>query len=71
MLARYTGAFGCSTALHVLIAVCLAWSTFIPPSDRSRHIAVVLLPPTEDSVFPGLKPVDRADPSWRTGDFSG
>jgi hypothetical protein len=69
MLARYTGAFGCSTALHAAVAVWLAWSTFIPPTS-DRHIDVVLLPPTEDSAFPGLKPIDRADPSWRTGDFS-
>jgi hypothetical protein len=71
MLARYTGAFGCSTALHAVIAVWLAWSAFIPStSSRSRHVDVVLVPPAEDGTFPGLKPVDRADPSWRTGDFS-
>jgi hypothetical protein len=70
-MARYAGAFGCSVALHTAIAVWLAWSTFIPAGvDRSRHVEVVLLPPTEDSTFPGLKPVDRADPSWHTRDFS-
>jgi hypothetical protein len=68
---RYLGAFGCSTAFHAAIAVWLALSTFVPArAERSRRVEVVLLPPTEDSEFTGLKPVDRNNSGWRVGDFT-
>lgn len=62
-VARYGGAFASSAVLHAAIAAWLAWSAYVPalrPAARERHIEVVLLPPDEDSGFPGLKPVERS-----------
>ena len=62
MWARYGGAFGTSIGIHAAAAAWLIVSTSVPAlrGPRSpRHVEVVLLPPAEDSAFPGLKPVDR------------
>jgi hypothetical protein len=71
MLARYGGAFATSAALHIAVALWLAG----PPTPRlplphGRNVEVILLPPSEDRVFHGLKPVERSDPGWHVGDFS-
>jgi hypothetical protein len=61
MLARYGGAFGTSMAIHAAIAVWFAWTAGLPglrAQQDSRPVEVVLLPPAEDSRFPGLKPVE-------------
>jgi len=71
MLARYGGAFAISTVLHLAVALWLAGVPSAPPGARERNVEVVLLPPSEDVAFHGLKPVDRADPGWQAGDFSG
>ena len=63
MLARYGGAFGMSAAIHAAIVVALVWTTYVPPLGRrqpERQVEVVLLPPSEDTQFPGLKPVERS-----------
>src|SRR5262245_45676388 len=63
MWARYGGAFGTSMALHAALVAVLAWSTYVPPlgqQKKPRPIEVVLLPPSEDSQFPGIKPVERS-----------
>lgn len=63
MWARYGGAFGTSLTLHAAVAAWLAWTTFVPPvraPQLERRVEVVLLPPSEDSAFPGLKPVERS-----------
>ncbi len=79
MWARYGGAFGTSMAIHAAIVAGLVWTTFIPPpaaTQKPRQIEVVLLPPSEDSAFPGLKPVERSrsgalqDPT-REGEIAG
>jgi hypothetical protein len=71
MLARYGGAFGTSVAIHAALTAWLAWTGSVSlPARRQRPIQVVLLPPLEDSQFPGVKPVDRADPGWKTQDVS-
>jgi hypothetical protein len=63
MSARYGGAFGASIAIHAAIAGWLALSTYVPPlrsKQPAKSIEVVLLPPNEDSQYPGLKPVERS-----------
>src|SRR5213592_2110288 len=64
MWARYVGAFGTSVALHGALVVWLAWATIVlPPAGAGQpeiRMEVVLMPPTEDSAFPGLKPVERS-----------
>jgi hypothetical protein len=74
MFARYGGAFGTSMALHAAVAAWLAWTTFVPPlaaqQQPERRVEVVLLPPAEDSAFPGLKPVERSRAEGR-GDLKG
>jgi len=64
MLARYGGAFGMSAAMHAAIVAALVWTTYVPPpafqAKSGRRVEVVLLPPSEDSQFPGLKPVERS-----------
>lgn len=72
MLARYGVAFATSAALHIALAFWLIGSPglWMPPAQE-RHVDVVLLPPSEDATFHGLKPVDRTDPGWKVGDFSG
>jgi hypothetical protein len=73
MRARYGGAFGTSAALHGAVVVCLVWSTYVPPSraqqKAARQTEVVLLPPSEDSQFPGLKPVERSRGGARLDDL--
>jgi len=72
MLARYGAAFGASMAIHAAILLCLVDSpSVLTPRSHERTVEVVLLPPAEDATFHGLKPVDRTDPGWRAGDFSG
>lgn len=61
MLARYGGAFGTSMALHAALAAWFAWTAALPafgPRAADRPVQIVLLPPAEDSRFPGLKPVE-------------
>jgi hypothetical protein len=61
MLARYGGAFGTSVGLHAAFAVWFGWTTAMPAlaaRQANRPVEVVLLPPAEDSRFPGLKPVE-------------
>lgn len=61
MLARYGGAFGTSLSLHAAIAAGFVWTTYIPaPAAAEARMQVVLLPPAEDSAFPGLKPLERS-----------
>src|SRR5262245_5042088 len=64
MLARYGGAFGTSMAMHAALAASLAVATAVPPpgpqNKANRQVEVLLLPPSEDSAFPGLKPVERS-----------
>jgi hypothetical protein len=64
MLARYAGAFGMSMAMHAAIVAALVWTTYVPPpafqAKPDKGVEVVLLPPSEDSQFPGLKPVERS-----------
>jgi hypothetical protein len=73
MLARYGGAFTSSALLHATVVALLAWSAFRPfsPMGGQRPVRVVLLPPQEDSQFPGVQPVDRTDPGWKAGDVAG
>ena len=71
MLARYFSAFGTSAAVHAAVAAWLAWSTQIALARPIEHrMQVVLLPPSEDSQFPGVRPVDRTDPGWQPADLS-
>jgi hypothetical protein len=65
MLARYGGAFATSLALHAAIAAALAWpgSQLVSRRASERPIEIVLLPPAEDSRFPGLKPVSPEGPA--------
>jgi len=61
-LARYSGAFLTSVLAHAALVACMVWTTYVaPPGGRKpdRQVEVVLLPPAEDSAFPGLKPVER------------
>jgi len=64
MWARYGGAFGTSLAVHALVAAWLVASTYVPPlggrPKAAARVEVVLLPPAEDTAFPGLKPVERS-----------
>ena len=71
MKVRYGGAFAASAALHLAVALWLTGlpiQRFHPPE---HDVEVVLLPPSEDSVFHGLKPVERSDPGWQVGDVPG
>lgn len=64
MWARYGGAFGTSLAIHVAFAAWLALAAYVPIASAqksARQVEVVLLPPSEDSAFPGLKPVAPGD----------
>jgi hypothetical protein len=72
MPARHGGAFATSAALHAALGARLAWPTTVPASRAAleRPIELVLLPPAEDSQFPGVKPVDRTDHGWRLDDLS-
>jgi hypothetical protein len=63
MWGRYGAAFGTSMAIHAAVVVAIASAGWIPPlgaGRQPRQMEVVLLPPTEDSAFPGLKPLDRS-----------
>jgi hypothetical protein len=71
MLARYGTAFATSAVLHLAVAVWLAGMPIPRVAPHERDVEVVLLSPSEDSVFHGLKPVERSDPGWRVGDLSG
>jgi hypothetical protein len=74
MWARYVGAFGMSAATHAAIIAALVWAAYVPlPGPRqkaARPVEVVLLPPSEDSAFPGLKPVERSR-AGRVEDLTG
>jgi hypothetical protein len=64
MLARYIRAFGGSAVLHLLALGALVVLMRQPPARAAQHgrqVAVVIVPPAEDPVFPGLKPV-RQEP---------
>jgi hypothetical protein len=72
MLARYGGAFGTSMVLHAALAGWMAWATLVPApalQQANSRIEVVLMPPSEDSAFPGLKPVERSGGKATTRDF--
>lgn len=71
MLTRYLSAFGTSAVIHGAFAAWFAWSTSVaaPPASE-RPVRVVLLAPSEDSRFPGVRPVDRMDPGWQAADLS-
>ena len=64
MRARYAGAFGTSILMHGALAAWLMGATYVPPlgpqQKPERQVEVVLLPPSEDGAFPGLKPVERS-----------
>jgi hypothetical protein len=71
MLARYGGAFGTSVGLHAALAVWFGWTIVVPATavrQADRPVEVVLLPPAEDSRFPGLKPVEP-DPAGTPADL--
>lgn len=71
---RYAGSFGTSLAIHAAIAVWLASTTYVPPvgaPPAERRVEVVLLPPSEDSAFPGLKPVERSRGGANVDDLKG
>lgn len=70
MRARYSAAFAISALVHGCLAGALVWPTLDrAPRVDERAVQVVLLPPVEDSTYRGLKPVDRSDSGWKTGDF--
>src|SRR4051812_40872561 len=74
MVARYGGAFVTSAAVHAAIVAWLAWSTFIPGGSTARaerKMQVVVLAPSEDSGFPGLKPVERSRAGAKHDDLAG
>jgi hypothetical protein len=80
MRARYGGAFGTSMAMHLAVVAVIAWTTSLPPPGPARtprQIEVVLVPPAEDSAFPGLKPLERSrgpatqDDLAREGEIAG
>jgi len=64
MGARYGGAFGVSALIHGAFAAWVLWAGYVPPlglqQQPERQMEVVLLPPSEDGAFPGLKPVERS-----------
>lgn len=68
MSSRYLQAFAASVLLHLLLVAAVAWQRDpLPaqPSDKaSRTIAAFVVAPTEDSTFPGLKPVAKAEADW-------
>ena len=73
MRARHGGAFGTSVLLHAALPAWLLWSTYVPAQrapGSGRKIEVVLLPPAEDSAFPGLKPVERSRAEGAPGEFA-
>jgi hypothetical protein len=68
MRSRYATAFGVSCALHLLLAVLVAGlprpSLAPVAAPPGKSIAVFVVPPTEDSTFKGLNPVDRSKSQW-------
>jgi hypothetical protein len=64
MGARYGGAFGVSCLIHVGLAAWLLGTDSVPSFGSAQQaepkMEVVLMPPTEDRAFPGLKPVERS-----------
>jgi hypothetical protein len=62
MRPRYFRAFGLSAALHLLAAAALVWlaqSPAIRTGSKERNLQTVVVAPSEDRGYPGLKPVDR------------
>jgi hypothetical protein len=68
MRSRYATAFGVSCALHLLLVVLVAGlprpSLTPVAAPPGKSIAVFVVPPTEDSTFKGLNPVDRSKSQW-------
>ena len=66
MRGRYAAGFGASIAMHATLAAWLAWPPPVPPASSAAETAmqVVLLAPSEDPNFPGLKPLDPRDAEW-------
>ena len=71
MTRRLGAAFGASLGLHAALAVWLAWP--LRPAatgGADSQVQVVLLPPNEDTAFPGLKPRDPHDAAWKPDPIS-
>ena len=70
MFARYSGAFSVSAIAHAVVAFWLAGARVEPGGvvPPEKPLEIVVLPPTEDSSFAGLKPVERSNPGWKVDD---
>jgi hypothetical protein len=66
MSPRQGGAFVISVALHGALLLWLIGPFWITaPRSTARPMQVVLLPPVEDSRFPGVNPIDRNTTRWK------
>ena len=65
MSTRQGGAFAMSVALHGALLLWLIGPFWIVPQSTGRTMQVVLLPPVEDSRFPGVHPIDRDTTRWK------
>src|SRR5947208_3245275 len=65
MIARYGGALAMSCALHAALVLWLTWPLASARADRP--VEVVLLPPAESAVYPGLQPLDGGDTGAAAG----
>jgi hypothetical protein len=66
MSTRQGGAFAMSVALHGALLLWLVGPFWIRSSSSAeRPMHVVLLPPLEDSRFPGVNPIDRNTTRWK------
>jgi hypothetical protein len=64
--ARQGGAFTLSVASHGALVLWLIGPFWITrPQSTERPMRVVLLPPVEDSRFPGVNPIDRNTTRWK------
>ena len=66
MSARHGGAFTLSVAVHGGLLLWLIGPFWITRQQSTeRPMRVVLLPPIEDSRFPGINPIDRDTTRWK------
>ena len=66
MTTHQGGAFAMSVALHGALLLWLIGPFWITASrSKERPMQVVLLPPVEDSRFPGVNPIDRNTTRWK------